>query len=504
MTRFQEMRKKTKDAGEGDWAHCYFDNETAMPGREEDVCYQLTTAGSSRVYVMNQEAHKNRMNKEIYEWLLPNLWVCEKEANIKTVIVKARGEACFSKGVDKNIFKRSLLPTGEPMPLAEDQALKDRVLDFTYAQSHMTNLMAFGRKNNAVVMEGEAAGPALSWALRAQFRYATPTTRFHLPQTGEGWYVDAGMVKFLSGFDGSGSLGKFLALTGWELSGADMMHCGLATHFMDDNDDFQHLVDILNTQKFLHYDTGHSLLNTVCSDEWQLSEFSLKPYLQVIDACFFPHDVKLILKALEGYIKKGKFLKNEATIKTLSKENQQEIRKFSKKKRKEIIKKGAFAEKVHAILMKKSHVGMECTSELFRVLTTMPLDNCLQIDMFLAEKMLEYGEFEQGLFSEGEPKFNSKLASNGELLKSVFNRFMKPNQKDSEGKIISNDHLKLNLPWSKIGNETDPYKFSNCGKPKTAADSVHEKSIWETWENTPRTQMAKEYKARTPFTSYTY
>lgn len=59
---------------------------------------------------------------------------------------------------------------------------------------------------------------------------ATEKTLLAMPETALGLFPDVGGSYFLSRLNGN--LGMFLALTGYRLKGADVLHAGLATHYV--------------------------------------------------------------------------------------------------------------------------------------------------------------------------------------------------------------------------------------------------------------------------------
>ena len=79
-------------------------------------------------------------------------------------------------------------------------------------------------------MDGVTMGGGVGIALPARYRVATENTRLAMPETGIGLFPDVGGGWYLSRLPGQ--TGKFLALTGARLDGAECLALGIATHYL--------------------------------------------------------------------------------------------------------------------------------------------------------------------------------------------------------------------------------------------------------------------------------
>ncbi|CAK7347826.1 unnamed protein product [Dovyalis caffra] len=79
------------------------------------------------------------------------------------------------------------------------------------------------------ILNGITMGGGTGVSIPGTFRLATNKTVFATPETLIGFHPDAGASFFLSHLPGH--LGEYLALTGETLNGAEMIACGLATHY---------------------------------------------------------------------------------------------------------------------------------------------------------------------------------------------------------------------------------------------------------------------------------
>jgi enoyl-CoA hydratase len=98
------------------------------------------------------------------------------------------------------------------------------------AEYRMNHRLFTYAKPTVVVMDGITMGGGVGIALPCRYRVATENTKFAMPETGIGLFPDVGGGWYLSRLPGQ--VGKFLALTGARLDGAECLALGLATHYL--------------------------------------------------------------------------------------------------------------------------------------------------------------------------------------------------------------------------------------------------------------------------------
>ena len=101
---------------------------------------------------------------------------------------------------------------------------------FFHAEYRMNHRLFHYPKPTIAFMDGITMGGGVGIALPCRYRVATENTRFAMPETGIGLFPDVGGGWHLSRLPGQ--VGKFVALTGARLDGAECLALGLATHFM--------------------------------------------------------------------------------------------------------------------------------------------------------------------------------------------------------------------------------------------------------------------------------
>jgi enoyl-CoA hydratase len=105
---------------------------------------------------------------------------------------------------------------------------------FFHAEYRMNHRLFSYAKPTLAVMDGIVMGGGVGIALPCTYRVATENTRFAMPETGIGLFPDVGGGWYLSRLPGQ--VGKFLALTGARLDGAECLALGLATHYVGGED----------------------------------------------------------------------------------------------------------------------------------------------------------------------------------------------------------------------------------------------------------------------------
>ncbi len=123
---------------------------------------------------------------------------------------------------------------GGDIRFLQDSALKDGVegRKFFHDEYQLNRLLFEYEKPVIAFMDGITMGGGVGISQPAKFRVATENTRFAMPETGIGLFPDVGGGWYLSRLEGR--VGRFLALTGARLDGAECLAIGLATHYLTD------------------------------------------------------------------------------------------------------------------------------------------------------------------------------------------------------------------------------------------------------------------------------
>lgn len=133
---------------------------------------------------------------------------------------KVRG---FCAGGDVAMVRNSAL---------EDDGKTGRA--FFMAEYRLNHLLFTFPKPVMAFMDGVTMGGGVGISLPAIFRVATENTLFAMPEGSIGLFPDVGAGWYLPRLPGQ--VGKFLALTGARLDGAECLWAGLATHYLSSED----------------------------------------------------------------------------------------------------------------------------------------------------------------------------------------------------------------------------------------------------------------------------
>ncbi|XP_048631511.1 3-hydroxyisobutyryl-CoA hydrolase 1-like isoform X3 [Brassica napus] len=234
----------------------------------------------------------------------------EEDPSVKLVILKGQGRA-FCAGGDVSAVVRDI---GQG---------NWRLGAKFFADEYMLNyVMATYTKPQVSILNGIVMGGGAGVSVHGPFRIATENTVFAMPETVLGLFPDVGASYFLSrlpGFFGNNTLsffffafpldpqaislshpscsGEYVGLTGARLDGADMLACGLATHYLPST-----RLTALEAELCRVDSSDPALVSTILDAYTQnphLKQQSAYHRLDVIDRCFSGRTVEEIIAALE-------------------------------------------------------------------------------------------------------------------------------------------------------------------------------------------------------------
>ncbi|KAG8652150.1 3-hydroxyisobutyryl-CoA hydrolase 1-like isoform X1 [Manihot esculenta] len=251
----------------------------------------LFEGGSSyREVILNRPTKLNSLDYEVMSQMLKNFRDFETDSVVKFVILKANGKA-FCAGGDVVSLVNSVL--------AGHWSFGAR---FCKKQFKLDYLLATYQKPLLPLIDGIVMGGGAGLCMNGRFRIVTEKALFAMPEVFIGHFPDVGASQFLSRLPGH--FGEYLGLTGARINGAEMLACGLATHFVFSKD----LSSLENALKTL---PSSSDMTTICQI---INKFAHKPNLkqdtiyqtqrlETLNECFSNDTVEEILLALENEAK---------------------------------------------------------------------------------------------------------------------------------------------------------------------------------------------------------
>lgn len=145
------------------------------------------------------------------------------------------------------------------------------------------------------ILNGVTMGGGAGVSIPGTFRVATDRTIFATPETVIGFHPDAGASFNLSHLPGR--LGEYLGLTGLKISGAEMLACGLATHYISSTE-----VPVLEQQlKKLLTDDPSVVEATLekCAEAAHPEKTGVIRRIELLEKCFCHDTVEEIIDSLE-------------------------------------------------------------------------------------------------------------------------------------------------------------------------------------------------------------
>ncbi|CAL5381049.1 unnamed protein product [Camellia sinensis] len=235
-----------------------------------------------RKVLLNRPKQLNALSFQMVSRLLELFLASEEDCNVKLIILKGKGRA-FSAGGDVAAVVRDIKGNWK---LGAKFFQKEFILNYvmaTYSKPQVSIL-------NGIVMGGGAGA-----SIHGRFRVATENSVFAMPETALGLFPDVGASYFLSRLPGF--FGEYVGLTGSRLDGAEMLACGLATHFVS-SVRLSLLEEALCKVNSSDPDIISATIHEF-SQQPSLKEKSSYNRLDIINKCFSRRTVEEIIFALE-------------------------------------------------------------------------------------------------------------------------------------------------------------------------------------------------------------
>ncbi|KAI3444750.1 hypothetical protein Pfo_001415 [Paulownia fortunei] len=239
---------------------------------------------SSRTAILNRPSSLNALNTSVVARLQKLYKNWEDNPDIGFVVLKGGGRA-FSAGGDV-VSLYNLIKEGN---LEGCKQFFWTIYSFIY-------FLGTYLKPHVALLNGITMGGGAGISIPGTFRVATDKTIFATPETLIGFHPDAGASFYLSHLPGY--LGEYLALTGDKLNGAEMLSCGLATHF-----------SIITKLPLIEEQLGNlvtddpSVIETSLGNQGDTvhpDQTSVIHRIETLDKCFSHDTVEEIIESLEN------------------------------------------------------------------------------------------------------------------------------------------------------------------------------------------------------------
>ncbi|KAJ0238843.1 hypothetical protein HA466_0233910 [Hirschfeldia incana] len=239
---------------------------------------------SVRILTLNRPKQMNALCSNMITRLLQLFLAYEEDPNVKLVILKGQGKA-FCAGGDVRPVIRDIV-----------QGKWRLGADFFSDQYTLNYAMATYSKIQISIMNGIVMGGGAGISVHGRFRIATEKTVFAMPETELGLFPDVGASYFLSRLPGF--FGEYVGLTGARLDCAEMLACGLATHFVPSTRLTALEADLCRVGSSDPVTFSSTILNAYTQHP-RLKQHSAYHRLDVIERCFSRRTVEEIISTLE-------------------------------------------------------------------------------------------------------------------------------------------------------------------------------------------------------------
>ena len=203
----------------------------------------------------------------------------EKDPSVQVVMLDhAEGTRGFCAGGDIRMVAQSGRTDGR----AAD--------DFFRVEYTLNTQIKRFTKPFVAILDGITMGGGVGISVHGSHRVATERTIFAMPETGIGLFPDVGGGWFLPRLDGE--LGTWLALTGAQLRGADVLVAGIATHYVASEEMADLKAEILA-------DPGSADV-IISRRSRPAPEPSFAPYIDVMNRCFAGGSMAEIVSGLNA------------------------------------------------------------------------------------------------------------------------------------------------------------------------------------------------------------
>lgn len=194
----------------------------------ENMLVQVLEVNKATVLTLNRPKALNALSLPMCESLRGLFQKWQQPNDVKAVILKGAGGKSFCAGGDvKSIWEE--IKKGDLINLGTG---KRGLLssDFFRVEYEMNYLMANSKSPQVSFWDGIVMGGGVGASVHGKFRVATEKSMFAMPETAIGIIPDVGSSCWLPHL--KKGFGNYIGLTGCRLSGVELIHTGIATHFI--------------------------------------------------------------------------------------------------------------------------------------------------------------------------------------------------------------------------------------------------------------------------------
>lgn len=186
------------------------------------------TSGISEHLVLNRPRALNSLNHDMVEIVRDCLKSARDDDSIRQVVVYSEHPKAFCAGGDVRSVRESILngrPEEGELFFADEYEMNAEIAEFAESKPYVA------------VIDGIAMGGGLGVSMHGSHRIVTERASASMPEMAIGFIPDVGITHFsqhVTNADGSSSaaIARFVCLTGYRMTAADLLWAGWATHFV--------------------------------------------------------------------------------------------------------------------------------------------------------------------------------------------------------------------------------------------------------------------------------
>ncbi|KAF3667198.1 3-hydroxyisobutyryl-CoA hydrolase 1 [Capsicum annuum] len=225
--------------------------------------------GNVRTFILNRSKQLNALSFQMISQLMELFYASEEDSNVKMIILKGRGRAFCAGGDLSLVFSHQ-----SNWKIGANYFQKQYTLNY---------VMATYSKPQVSILNGIVMGGGAGVSIHGRFRVATEKSVFAMPETALGLFPD---------------VGEYAGLTGSRLDGAEMLACGLATHFVS-SDKLPPLEQALVKVNTSDPDAISAIISHF-SHIPKLKDESPYHKMKIINRCFSRRTIEEIISTLES------------------------------------------------------------------------------------------------------------------------------------------------------------------------------------------------------------
>ena len=179
-------------------------------------------SNTTGVLQLNRPRAINALTPEMVEAVSRALRQWRDDDAVTQVLVASNSEKGFCSGGDVRWAREQVLA-----------GKADEADEFFAVEYAMNRQIAEFPKPYVALIDGVVMGGGLGVSAHGSHRVITPAAFASMPEMAIGYVTDVGMSQVFQRLRFGPAMGRFLALTGYRLTAADMLASGLATHHVD-------------------------------------------------------------------------------------------------------------------------------------------------------------------------------------------------------------------------------------------------------------------------------